>query len=108
MDKRVQLSAWTASQLGLSYLRVDRIPQNSAHGACRMAREAPIIRLCLEEVVQLRQVVAAHSTSQAIAFRARLILRCGQEDKPTNHHVAADLGCDADTVSKWRRRLHRL
>ncbi len=72
-----------------------------------MAREAPIIRLCLEEFHELRRTGDAHSTPQAIAFRARLILRCGQGDKPTNDRVAADLGCDADTVSKWRRRFQR-
>src|ERR1700730_10376127 len=77
------------------------------HGACRMAREAPIIRLSVQECRRLRQLADAHSTPQAIAFRARLIPRCAQGDKPTNDRVAADLGCDADTVSKWRRRFHR-
>jgi hypothetical protein len=50
-------------------------------------------------------MVNAHSTPQAFAFRARLILRCGQTDKPTNDRVASDLDCDAGTVSKWRRRF---
>ncbi|HEX4723248.1 MAG TPA: helix-turn-helix domain-containing protein [Pseudonocardiaceae bacterium] len=72
-----------------------------------MAREAPRIRLFDDELSCLRQLVAAHSTPQALAFRARIILRCVQGDKPTNDRVAADLGCDADTVSKWRRRFHR-
>ena len=71
-----------------------------------MAREAPIIRISGEEFRQLHQLVAAHSTAQAIAFRVRIILRCIQGEKPTNDRVAADLGCDADTVSKWRRRFH--
>lgn len=71
-----------------------------------MAREAPRIRLFLEETQHLRQIADAHSTPQALAFRARVILRCGQVDQPTNDRVAADLGCDADTVSKWRRRFH--
>jgi hypothetical protein len=72
-----------------------------------MAREASIIRLRLEEFYELRRTADAHSAPQAIAFRARIILRCGQGDKPTNDCVAADLGCDADTVSKWRRRFQR-
>ena len=72
-----------------------------------MCREAPIIRLFLNEAQQLRQLAAAHSTPQALAFRARLVLRCGQGDKPTNQQVAADLDCDTDTVSKWRRRFQR-
>jgi transposase len=71
-----------------------------------MAREAPIIRMSGEEFLHLHQLVAAHSTPQAIAFRARIILRCIQGDKPTNDQVAVDLDCDADTVSKWRRRFH--
>lgn len=71
-----------------------------------MAREAPRLRMSGEEFRHLHQLVDAHSTPQAIAFRARIILRCVLGDKPTNDRVAADLGCDADTVSKWRRRFH--
>lgn len=72
-----------------------------------MAREAPRIRMSAEEFLHLRRLMNAPSTPQAIAFRARVIFRCIQDDKPTNDRVAADLGCDADTVSKWRRRFHR-
>ena len=72
-----------------------------------MAREAPRIRMSGEEYLQLRQLAAAHSTAQALAFRVRIILRCIQDDKPTNDRVAAELHCEADTVSKWRRRYHR-
>jgi transposase len=72
-----------------------------------MAREAPRIRMSPDEFADLRQLINAHSTPQAIAFRARIIVRCIQDDKPTNERVAADLDCDADTVSKWRRRFHR-
>jgi transposase len=72
-----------------------------------MAREAPWIRISADELVELRQVIDAHSTPQAIAFRARIIFRCIQDHQATNERVAADLGCDADTVSKWRRRFHR-
>lgn len=71
-----------------------------------MAREAPRIRMSADEYRRLRQLIDAHSTPQAIAFRARIIVRCIQDDKPTNDRVAADLACDADTVSKWRRRFH--
>ena len=70
-----------------------------------MAREAPIIRLSLDESQELRQLANARSTPQGLAFRARLILRCGQPGIPRNDHVAAELGCDADTVSRWRRRF---
>ncbi len=73
-----------------------------------MCREAPRIQLFLGEPEVLQQLVAAHSTPQALAFRARVVLRCAQGDKPTNQQVAAELGCDADTVSKWRGRYQRL
>ena len=72
-----------------------------------MAREASRIRTSDDEVIELRRLIDAHSTPQALAFRARIIVRCIQGDKPTNERVAADLGCDTDTVSKWRRRFHR-
>src|SRR5437588_204800 len=42
---------------------------------CPMAREAPRIRLFLEETQLLRQIADAHSTPQALAFRAHLILQ---------------------------------
>ena len=70
-----------------------------------MAREAPIIRLSLGESQPLQQLVNARCTPQGLAFRARLILRCAQPGIPRNDHVAAELGCDADTVSRWRRRF---
>jgi hypothetical protein len=76
-----------------------------------MAREAPIIRLAPEEDAQLRRLANAHSTPQALAFRARLILHCASgphRGVPRNDHVAAQLGCDPDTVSKWRRRFRDL
>ena len=76
-----------------------------------MAREAPIIRLAPDEDAALRRLAHAHSTPQALAFRARLILRCAsgpQPGVPRNDHVAADLGCDPDTVSKWRQRFRDL
>jgi transposase len=72
-----------------------------------MAREAP--RICLDfwEEAKLRRLAQAHSTPQALVFRARIVLRCAAGDKPTNDQVADDLDCDADTVSKWRRRFRR-
>jgi transposase-like protein len=70
-----------------------------------MAREAPRILLSPYELIDLRRLVRAHSTPQAIAFRARLVLRCASADKPTNDQVALEFGCAADTVSKWRSRF---
>ena len=72
-----------------------------------MAREAPRIVLSPYELIDLRRLVQAHSTPQGLAFRGRLILRCAQADQPTNEQVAAEFGCAADTVSKWRWRFRR-
>jgi transposase len=72
-----------------------------------MAREAPIIRLSLVESQELLRLVDARSTPQGLAFRARLILRCAQPGVPRNDHVAAEFGCDADTVSRWRHRFRK-
>jgi hypothetical protein len=72
-----------------------------------MAREAPHFRLTFAEKQHLQKVANAPTTTQAQAFRARVILRRGQPDHPTNLQVAAELACDPDTVSKWRRRFAR-
>jgi hypothetical protein len=72
-----------------------------------MPREAPRILLDPYEFIDLRRLERAPSTPQALAFRVRLVLRCAHLPPPTNAQVAAELGCEPDTVSKWRRRFHR-
>ena len=72
-----------------------------------MAREAPRLRLSGDEYQQLQHLAHARSSPQGLAFRARLVLRCAQPDKPTNLTVAAELDCDPDTVCRWRGRFHR-
>ena len=72
-----------------------------------MARQAPRITLSPYDEIDLRRLANAHSTPQALAFRARLILRCAAPDRPTNDHVAAELDCDPGTVAKWRWRFVR-
>jgi transposase len=72
-----------------------------------MAREAPRIVLGAYELIDLRRLARVPSTPQGLAFRARLILACARAPSPTNEAVAAEVGCDPDTVSKWRRRFRR-
>jgi transposase len=72
-----------------------------------MSREAPRIVLSPYEYLDLRRLERAPSTPQALAFRARLILRCAQAKVPRNDAVAAEFGCDPDTVSKWRHRFRK-
>ena len=72
-----------------------------------MAREAPRIHLGPAEWQQLQRLVQARSSPQGQVLRARIVLRCAQPDKPTDLQVAAELGCDADTVGRWRRRFQR-
>jgi hypothetical protein len=72
-----------------------------------MAREAPRIYLSHEELDRLRQLAHARSSPQGLAFRARIILHCARHPQPTNDQVAAELACDATTVSRWRRRFRQ-
>ncbi len=73
-----------------------------------MAREAPSIRLSPDEEQQVRKLARAAFTPQAVAFRARIILRCAvRPGVPRNDHLAEQLGCHPDTISKWRRRFQR-
>jgi hypothetical protein len=50
----------------------------------------------------LRRLARAASTPQALALRARIVLRASDDDRPTNLAIAAELGCDNDTVACWR------
>ena len=78
-----------------------------AQGGCRMARQAPYLDLNPYDLIDLRRFARAPSTPQALAFRARIVLRCAQSDHPRNDQVAQELGCGPDTVSKWRGRFRR-
>lgn len=73
-----------------------------------MAREARRITLTADERDRLNKVANARLAPQGLAFRARLILRCSQPDKPTNLLVAEAFHCDPDTVARWRNRFARL
>ncbi len=69
----------------------------------RAGRPTVAIELSDDERDTLRRWARRHSSSQALALRSRIVLACA-EDK-TNTAIAAELGCNQVTVSKWRHRF---
>jgi transposase len=65
---------------------------------------APRIILSQNARTDLQAIARAHSTPQALALRARIILRAAALDRPTNCTIGHELGCSNLTVGKWRRR----
>lgn len=61
------------------------------------------IELTAEERATLQRWARRHTSSQALALRCRIVLACAQDR--TNLDVAAELGVNKVTVSKWRRRF---
>ncbi len=62
------------------------------------------IALTTEEANQLQQLIRAHSTPQALAVRARIILRAHAHPEQNNQQIAAAIGTTDRTVRKWRGR----
>jgi len=56
-----------------------------------------------DERAELTSLAARRSTAQALALRARIVLRCAMGAE--NQQVAADLRIDKTTIGKWRRRF---
>jgi transposase len=69
---------------------------------------APRISLPQNARANLQAFARAHSTPQALALRACIILRAGEPESPTNRKIAHELGCSNLTVGKWRRRYQAL
>ena len=71
-------------------------------------RQLAALVLSDAERTELTSLAARRSTAQALALRARIVLRCATERQ--NKQVAADLQIDQTTVGKWRRRFaeHRI
>jgi transposase len=65
---------------------------------------APRIILPQNARMDLQTLARAHCTPQFLALRARIILKAGNTDGPTNLKIGHELGCSNLTVGKWRRR----
>src|SRR4051812_12529993 len=63
--------------------------------------------ICLSDQQRrdLQKLARAASTPQALALRARVVLRAADDDRPTNLRIASELGCDNTTVATWRGRF---
>lgn len=68
-----------------------------------MGRPIPPVILSSEERETLERWRRRHSTSQALALRARIIL--GSAEGATNTAIAKDLRLTKQTVGKWRSRF---
>ena len=69
----------------------------------RRGRPTVEIMLSGEERKTLERWARRHSSSQALALRCRIVLACAEGR--TNTEIAADLGVNQVTVSKWRHRF---
>lgn len=71
-------------------------------------RQLAALVLSDAERTELTSLAARRSTAQALALRARIVLRCATGRQ--NKQVAADLQIDQTTVGKWRGRFaeHRI
>lgn len=66
-------------------------------------RRMATLMLSDEERAELTSLAARRNTAQALALRARIVLRCATGAE--NQQVAAELRIDKTTVGKWRRRF---
>ena len=67
-----------------------------------MRRQA-IVEVTASERIELESLANRRKTAQTLAMRARIVLGCASGMH--NKDVAAQLGIDPVTVSKWRRRF---
>jgi transposase len=70
----------------------------------RRGRPTVEITVSAEERATLQRWARRHSSSQALALRSKIVLACAEGDR-TNGEIAAQLGCNPGTVTKWRRRF---
>src|SRR5947209_15635431 len=70
----------------------------------RRGRPTVDIVLSVDERETLERWARRHSSAQALALRCRIVLACA-EGRRTHAEIAAELGCNPVTVSKWRHRF---
>jgi len=66
-------------------------------------RKAPEVRLLRGEKGRLQALASSTATPSRLALRARLVLRAAEGR--TDREIAGELGTDAGTVARWRRRF---
>jgi transposase len=66
---------------------------------------AAAVSLTNEQREPLEKVARAASAPQSLAFRARIVLRAAEPDRPPNLQIAAEFDCSRHTVALWRDRL---
>lgn len=66
-------------------------------------RAPPVIAPSEADRLHLERVVRAGTSSQSESFRAKVILLAAEGR--SNHAIAAVLGCNANTVGKWRHQF---
>lgn len=69
----------------------------------RTGRPKPALELSEQERDQLHRWARRRNSSQALALRSRIVLGCAAG--ADNKSVAAEMGCSAATVGKWRARF---
>jgi putative transposase len=62
------------------------------------------ITLTTHEVEHLEQLIRAHTTPQALAVRARIIVRANRHPEESNQQIARAVGTTDRTVRTWRAR----
>ena len=68
-----------------------------------IGRPIPVLQLCTDERETLERWMRRPTTAQALALRARIILRCAEGK--INTVVAEEMGLAKQTVGKWRTRF---